>query len=602
MPDASAASDRPREVSRGHLLFRAPPPWLTLLLIAVAGLALSALFARPFGTRFWEEFLFVFAGPALLAGGLTTPIASAFGGRLELHRGLLLGLLVLLIQLPLAAAWRGAYAAWPAYVPPLAYIVPFLAGPAFWFRHMSLFGVSRSSHSRMLPASLVQPALFLLGAFWIVPPSVRVLAATAAFFVLAFVCAVAVLHASDRPIRREFQSSGVALIRPLLDHVGRRDPEATRALEAFFVRTTVAADIRVDVLSFARDGRPAATFALPTVHPGPFGALGSSDLPRKMEQFLGPDGGVVLVPHTPCDHDLDLPSEAEVERVGAAGAELLRSPESARTGPSGPLVSPYSGSLARAQMIGGVALVVVSQAPDPTDDIAFSVADRIVREIAHDGGPPTVLIDAHNSYIEGQGDIFYGSPTAQKLRADTKAAIAAAQAVARDGPIEVGAAVRGGYSIGTDGIAAQGIRAIAIRAAGQTTGYVLIDGNNLMVGRRAPIVEELCRRVDVAEVMTTDNHVVHEVDGGINPVGERYSKELLVRDARAVLDAAVSDLAPARVRFGSKVVPNVKVLGPAYTARLLTSLGDTLGMFTNMFTASFLLLLTSSLVVSLLLR
>jgi hypothetical protein len=46
----------------------------------------------------------------------------------------------------------------------------------------------------------------------------------------------------------------------------------------------------------------------------------------------------------------------------------------------------------------------------------------------------------------------------------------------------------------------------------------------------------------------------------------------------------------------------VRVLGPNYTARLLTSLGDTLAMFTNMFPAALVLLLASSLVVSLLLR
>src|SRR5208337_3687657 len=113
---------------------------------------------------------------------------------------------------------------------------------------------------------------------------------------------------------------------------------------------------------------------------------------------------------------------------------------------------PYEGSLARAQLLGNVVLVLVTQAPKPTDDIAFSVADRIVREVAQEGGPRVVLVDAHNSYVEGQGDILYGTPMAEKLVVDTKAAVRAAVAAARDGPIEVGVAVRKGYSIGRDGI------------------------------------------------------------------------------------------------------------------------------------------------------
>ncbi|HTP53938.1 MAG TPA: DUF2070 family protein [Thermoplasmata archaeon] len=605
MPESSGppgAGTAPREVSRGHVLFRAPPPLVAVGLIVLGGLAAAALFAPPPSYRFAEEFLFVFAGPALIAGFATTPLAAAFGGRLEFYRAVLLAALVLLIELPLAAAWRGGERLWPASVPPVVFLVPFLAAPAFWFRHLSLFGVSRSSHARMLPASLLQPVLFLAGDFALTPPTVRVLAATAAFFVIAFVCALAVLSASDRPIRREFHSSGVSLIRPLLDHVGLRDPEATRTLEAFFLRTTVAADVRVDLLAFDRGGRTHATFAMPTVHPGPFGALGASDLPRKLGGILGPEAGTVFVPHTPSDHDLDLPSEAEVERIGAACRELLRGGAVPVPPRASPLVSPYPGSFARAQILGGVALVVVSQAPAPSDDIAFSVADRIVREIARDGGPRVVLVDGHNSYVEGEGDIPYGGPAAEKLLADTKAAVAAALAAAREGPFDVGVAVRDGYSIGRDGIGPHGMRAFAVRAAGATAGYVLIDGNNLVLGERAPIVEELGRAVDAAEVLTTDNHVVHEADGGINPVGERYPRAALVRDARAVLDAAVADLAPTTVRFGSTELPNMKVLGPGYTARLLTSLGDTLGMFTHMFVATFLLLLTSSLLVALVLR
>jgi putative membrane protein len=598
--EPSAPGEPPRR--RAHFILRAPAPPLATGLIVLASLGLAALLWAPPGPPFLEGFLLVFLVPALVGGAATTPVAALLGGRFELHRSLFLALSVLLIELPLAAAWRGALALWPHQTPPIVFLVPFLAGPAFWFRHLSLFGVSRSSHRRMLAASLLQPVLSLAGGFVLTAPTDLVLLASAIFFVLAFGCAAAVLRAADRPIRREFQHSGVRLIRPLLDHVGSRDPEATRTLEAFFLRKTVRADVRVSLLAFAREGKLHATVALPSVHPGPFAALGASDLPRKLSEFLGPSAGTVLVPHTPCDHDLDLPSEAEVERLGTAARGLLTSLGPARPARASPLVSPRVGSLARAQLLGDVALVIVSQAPAPTDDIAFAVADRIVRELAAEGTPSVALVDAHNSYLEDEGDISYGSPTAERLVADAKAAVAEARRAARDGPIEIGVAARGGYTSGRDGIGPQGLRALVVRAAGSTTGYVLIDGNNLVAGEREPILTELLRVTDAAEVLTTDNHVVHEVDGGINPVGERYPRAALARDARAVLEAAKADLGPAEVRFASADVPDLKVLGPGYTARLLTSLGDTLAMFTQMFPATLLLLLTSSLAVALLLR
>jgi len=601
--DVSAGTgDSYRQVRRGHVLFRAPSPPITYGLILAASAALAALLWLPDVPRFAEGFLLAGVLPALVTSAVTTPLCGLLGGKFEFHRSVFLTLSVMLILLPLAGLWRLALAIDPSVVPGLAYLGVFLAGPALWFRHASLYGVSRPSHSRMLVPSLLQPVLYLAGFFVLVSPTSTLVEAAAAFLVLAFVLAVVLIRASDRPIRREFGISGVSLIRPLLDHVGRRDPEATRALEAFFLRGAIPSDVMARVVVFSHGSSVKATLALPTVHPGPFAALGSSDLPHKLAEKLGPSAGTIFVPHTPCDHDLDLPSDEEVDRVASATTELLGALAGAGITRGSPLVSPYPGSIARAQLLGDVVLVLVTQAPKPTDDIAFSVADRIVREVAQEGGPRVVLLDAHNSYIEGQGDILYGTPAAEKLVADTKAAIRAALAAARDGEFEVGTAVRKGYSIGRDGIGPEGVRALVVRAGGSTTGYVLIDGNNLVIGDRDPIVRSLLERVDAAEVLTTDNHVVHEVDGGINPLGERYPLAALIRESRAALDQAVQDLGPASVHFGEKKVPGVQVLGPGYTARLLTSLGDTLSMFTYMFVSTLLLLVTSSLVILLALR
>ncbi len=598
-PDDSAAH---RDVRRGHILFRAPRPPVTLALTVVASAALSALLWLPDATRFLEGFVFVVTVPAIVGALVTPPFAKALGGRFEFHRSAFLTLSTLVLEVPLALVWRAAWQVWPGSVPGMLALATFLVGPLFWFRHLTLYGVSRPSHAAMVPVALLPPALYLAALFLLTPPPLAVVLAAPVFLLLAFGCAVALVRAADRPMRREFQTSGVSLIRPLLDHVGARDSGATKALEAFFLKSAVPADLKVRLLAFVRGGRFYATLALPTVHPGPFAALGASDLPRKLSEQLGPTAGTVFVPHTPSDHDLDLPSEAEVERVAAVSRALLASLAAPASSRSSALVTPYAGSIARAQLLGDVTLITVSQAPSPTDDIAYSVADRLVREVASGPGPAIALVDAHNSYIEGQGDILYGTPTAEKLVIDAKAALAAATAAAVTGPIEVGVAVRSGYSIGQDGIGPQGMRALVIRSGGRTSGYLLIDGNNLVVGRRAPLVAALERIVDVAEVMTTDNHVVHEVDGGINPVGERIPLARLVHDAEEVVTRARADLGAVEVRFGEADVPAVRVLGPGHTARLLTSLGDTLAMFTYMFPAMLLLLLTSSIVVTLVLR
>src|SRR4029077_9189419 len=194
---------------------------------------------------------------------------------------------------------------------------------------------------------------------------------------------------------------------PMLDHINGRDPEATETLEAFFTRFSILANLSVTLLEFRSGGQAKATLAIPTVHPGPFAALGASDLPRKMAERLGPGAGLVLVPHSPCNHELDIPNRAGVDRVLAAAAKLRSSlgPAVAR---SGPLVTPTAGALARAQLLGDTTVVLISQAPAPTDDVAYAVGDALRRRHEESGEGPLALIDAHNSEGEDRREIPHG--------------------------------------------------------------------------------------------------------------------------------------------------------------------------------------------------
>ncbi len=597
-PEAAPAS---RERHARRFLFRAPSPPLSALFLALLVALLAALvwFPEGYPAPFLSGLLLVFGLPVLAAVFFTTPLASMLGGWFPWRRSLLLAVMGLLLSLALLLLWRIAILIPFAPPVPLAAVLLLLQGPALWFREMTLFGVSRASHARSMPGALLPPVVAVIGVFLVYPPTVPLGVAALVDLLLGFGSAALLLRAADRPLRREFAISGVSLIRPLMDHVNQRDPAATEEIETFFRRFAIPADLRVTLLSFRAGDRPVATVALPTVHPGPFAALGASDLPRKLGEALGPGAGTVLVPHSPCNHDLDLPTGAEVRRVGEVARDLLgRIPP----GPSrvSPLVGGRVGAIARAQVIGDAVLVVVTQAPAPTDDIDFSVADQLFRE--YRGRTLLAIVDAHNSYVEDQGDLIYGTPTAHQMLEDARLSIAAALSQAREVPLEVGVAVADGYSTGEHGIGPHGIRALVLRAAGTTTAYVLIDGNNLLLGMRDQILASLGSLVTTAEILTTDNHVVHEVDGTVNAVGERYPVDRLAADIRAVIEQALSHLTPVEVRAGYAPVPSVPVLGPGWTARLLTSLGDTVSMFTNALVMTFLLLLAGSLIVLLAIR
>jgi putative membrane protein len=598
LPTHSAAEDRQNRLY-SRFFFRAPSIQWALAILTIASLIDAALAFLPQLSlpRFGIGWLLVFLIPGLLGVALTTPLATALGGRFPWHRNALLGLTSMMVPIPILLVWRivGVFLGHLPVGVPL--ILLFVQGPVLWFRHMTLFGVSKPEHGASLPASLSQPLLAILATFLLYPPPGGWIIAAGLFLLIGFLCAALLLRAADRPIRREFGASGVSLIRPLLEHVGSRDPAATETLEKFFDGFAVEANVRVTVVQFRTSRGAKATVALPTIHPGPFAALGASNLPQKLEEELGPGAGLVFVPHAPCNHDLDVPTTSEVHRIGEAILSLIRDLPPPSTDSNSPLVSGSPGAWARAQRLGDALLVTTTQAPDPTDDIAFAIADRLVDENRKAGRPELALIDAHNSYKEDEGDLNYGSPGAERFADDVRRAIDTALAEASPGAVQVGVALRTGFSVGREGIGPSGVRALVVEAAGRRTGYVLLDGNNLLQGLRERLLQALGSVVDDAEVMSTDNHVVHEVDGGINPIGERISFDLLRETVVGVVRDALANLEPVEVRTGSREVQDVAVLGPDWTARLLTSLGDTLSMFSNAFLMTFLLLIASSAVV-----
>jgi putative membrane protein len=604
--DEPEAPPPPTQASRRSTIsLRAPSVPVSVGIIAVEAVALAALFGLPTSlpVPFLSSLLAVFLLPMLLGAILAAPIATALGGRLSLRRSMLLTLSGGLLPLPFAIGWRIAYSLAPSSLPPVAAVLLLLQAPMLWFRHMTVFGVSKSSHAASLPPSIVPSLLAVAGVFVLFPPTPALVAEAVLFLSIGFLAAALLLRAADRPMRREFGVSGVSLIRPIMEHINERDPSATEYLEAFFGRFGVPVDLRVTLIAFRSGGKTKATIALPTVHPGPFAALGSSNLPQRLAERLGPEAGTVFVPHTPCNHDLDLPTSKEFERVAAATQELFRSlPDGPTEVLASARVAPSPGSLARAQLLGGTVLVTVTQAPKPTDDIDFSIIDPIVRAAADAGGSRLAVVDAHNSYVEGKGDLSYGMPESGRLAREIVEAASLARSSARPCRVRAGVAVRKGYSLRKEGIAPEGIRALVVEATGKRTAYVLIDGNNLVLGYRARILEALRDLVDDAEVMTTDNHIVHEVDGATNAVGERYPAESTARDVAEVVRAAVQDLSDVTVVSGAGEIPAVQVLQPDWTARLLTSLGDTFSMFSNAFVSTFLIVATSSIAVLLAFR
>jgi len=134
-----------------------------------------------------------------------------------------------------------------------------------------------------------------------------------------------------------------------------------------------------------------------------------------------------------------------------------------------------------------------------------------------------------------------------------------------------------------DGIGPLGIRVGVFEVAGQTTAYVLVDGNNMEPGLRAAILDTV-EGVDRIEVMTTDTHIVNTMEAE-NQVGGAVPEADLVALVDDLVGRAVADLEPVAAGMASEqakvtVFGNDRTETLASTANAVVSMGGALaGLF-----------------------
>jgi putative membrane protein len=105
-----------------------------------------------------------------------------------------------------------------------------------------------------------------------------------------------------------------------------------------------------------------------------------------------------------------------------------------------------------------------------------------------------------------------------------------------------------------------GIQVLVTEVDGQRTAYILIDGNNMALGVREVLLEQILTIVDYAEVMTTDSHVVNTITGK-NPVGMHVPVSEFLPFVMQALQTAIGNLAPSEVAGSTAHCEHIVVFG-----------------------------------------
>jgi putative membrane protein len=299
---------------------------------------------------------------------------------------------------------------------------------------------------------------------------------------------------------------------------------------------------------------------IPSIHPGPFKNIGSSNLPYLLKEALEKKYGcTACVPHGLFGHELDLASQAQNDKVVSNVVNGFDFPA------SGALASPFivaSDGVASAscQIFDDVAFLSVTLAPNTTEDIPQELGLFVQQEAKKLGLVCCAVVNAHNSIDETES-----MPQALgSLRSVAASCLKEAASKPRS-PFDVGASsVLPGFSL-KDGMGYGGITAVVFRVRDQTAVYVIIDGNNIISGLREKMLSSLrSMGIDAGEVFSTDTHSVSGIvlgRRGYHPIGEFMDHEKLIDCVKQATASALASMGRAKAGCRTISVPSVKVIG-----------------------------------------
>ncbi len=540
---------------------------------------LSSILALPLaGVELQTALLF-----PLIAVVIPTIVGEALNSTMFLHGdrvlnfrrliGLeILSWFLLLVALPLGAI-AGMAASNTAFWADGFFTVLALSLP---IRFLTVASISSVSPWKKFVASALPPILSIRS-FSIIAPSAGltnvdnglIIRGTAAVLVGIVISAAGVskiIRNVEHSGTAEVRDSPMTLFRAFLQHWLKSDPEP---LETRLGELGTQGKIEGSILGFSGPKGAVGCVVVSNFHPGPYRDFGSAGLPSKLKMYVERSkGGIVQVPHGISNHQLNIVSQTDVQRVIDRAIE--RYPSATPIHDSSAMVrSTVDEAKVSGQVFGNVAFLTLTLSPIGMEDLPSEVAVEIERE-AQARGLTAIVADAHNS-LSNQTSIT--SEQARKL-VEASVKVLDQLALARKSPFKAGSAADPLEEFRLeDGIGPGGLSSLVVRNGNQIVAYLTIDGNNMHTGVREAILEDL-ETIGVVdgEIMTTDTHLVTGLVRstlGYYPVGAHVDVGLLTRKVRETVRRAIASMEESTAGFSTFSI-EVRVLG-SETFQTITS-------------------------------
>ena len=444
----------------------------------------------------------------------------------------------------------------------------------FGFNTLVFWATSKVRFTVAVTTGLIQPlliiAMYILISFLFMDTSfmgselIQILLKTLVASVIFILGIYAFIKVIASPFQKNLGIGMLDLLSLFIAHMN----DGSNSLEILFENMSEAIDTIVTFVSFKTSKGIKALFISPSVHPGPLGDLGGSNMPTILADRFD---CFTMIAHGPSTHDFNPISVSEIDKIESSIKNGLKNVE-------------YSEKASRFQRYDhekahiGVqffneGLVILSTfAPEAVDDIEFGVGLTMMTQSRyHCKVKDSIIVDCHNSFTPESGEVLPGNPEVFQL----------IEVIDSINPnedkyeIKVGCCENHVEDLDkNEGLGDSGIKTMIIEVSGQRTAYVLFDSNNMEKGFRQEIIDAVRdMEIDEIEVMTTDTHTVNTLSRGYNPVGIVKRAEI-IEYVKESIKEAINDLEKVEVGTGTEKIENLNTFGPKNSTELISTISS----------------------------
>ncbi len=376
-------------------------------------------------------------------------------------------------------------------------------------------------------------------------PVVHYPVALGAFFLssLVYVAAGAIfVKRSTRKFKEEFEQSPTDMIKFFLNYKSIKESDS--AGQKFFEKIySHSRKVPVKVMDIMAGDNRKALLVFPYIHPGPFGRIGSSDLPKRLLERLPDIGADLLVFHTTTTNSNNCRGNEDIDAIAAAVKKALST-------------MTYSEEMSRfkkitvgkhvvsMQRFGDFALSAFVPEKEPFDDVSLQEGMKVMDALKNGSLSDIALVDAQNNFREG----------VRELKECTTFIPAMKRELSRMQPkfrAEIGYARK---TAEMEGLAYMGIQVLVLKAGEQYQAIALTDSNNVTSSVIDMAREKCAGIVEGLEIYTTDNHVVNGGSLDMNPLGAKCDLDHLTDLIRDAVVDAKEDVSEVSVGLSSETV------------------------------------------------